>query len=182
MDIKEIVIGNVCSLCAMVTDSVSGTRKKHGQILAVQMLSQVFYGVGSVILKGYSSTAQNVVAILRNLAAIKEIKNKTVQKIVSWGLVALGVVLGAAVNNRGLLGWLPIVANLEYSVAVFRFKDNEKALKFAFILNMLMYSGFSFIIMNYVGAASNVVVAVITAVSLLREARKNRPAEPPAEQ
>ena len=161
---NDILIGNVCSLCAMVTDSISGTRKKHSQILAVQILSQFFYGAGSVILKGYSSTAQNLVAVLRNLAAMKRIQSKAVE----WGLILLGVVLGFAFNNRGLLGWLPIAANLEYSVAVFRFRDRERSLKLAFIINMLMYSVFSFAIMNYVGAAGNIIVAVTTAVSLIR--------------
>ena len=164
----EVIVGNVCSLCAMVTDSISGTRKKNSQVLGVQMLSQVFYGAGSIILKGYSSTAQNVVAVLRNLAAMKGIKHKAVE----WTLILLGVALGIAFNNRGLLGLLPVAANLEYSIAVFRFRDNEKGLKLAFILNMLMYSVFSFAIMNYVGAVSNIVVAVTTAVSLLRAARK----------
>ena len=161
---NDIIVGNVCSLCAMVTDSISGTRKKHSQILAVQILSQFFYGAGSVILKGYSSTAQNLVAVLRNLAAMKRIQSKAVE----WGLILLGVVLGFAFNNRGLLGWLPIAANLEYSVAVFRFRDRERSLKLAFILNMLMYSVFSFAIMNYVGAAGNIIVAITTAVSLIR--------------
>ena len=169
MDWKEVIVGNVCSLCAMVTDAISGTRKKRGQILAVQMLSQVFYAAGSIILKGYSSTAQNAVAVLRNLAGIREIKNKTAQRIVEWILILLGVVLGAVFNNRGLLGWLPIVANLEYSVAIFRFKSNEKGLKFSFIVNMLMYSVFSAVIMNYVGTIANTVVAVTTAISLIRE-------------
>ena len=72
----EVLIGNACSLCAAVTDSISGTRKRPNQILAIQMLSQVFYGVGTIILKGYSSTVQNAVDILRNLAAIKQIKSK----------------------------------------------------------------------------------------------------------
>ena len=161
---NEILVGNVCSLCAMVTDSVSGTRKKHSQILAVQILSQFFYGAGSVILKGYSSTAQNIVAVLRNLAAMKGVRSKAVE----WGLILLGVVLGFAFNNRGVLGWLPIAANLEYSVAVFRFRDREKSLKLAFLVNRLMYSVFSFAIMNYVGAAANIVVAVTTAASLIR--------------
>ena len=161
---NDIIVGNVCSLCAMVTDSISGTRKKHSQILAVQILSQFFYGAGSVILKGYSSTAQNLVAVLRNLAAMKRIQSKAVE----WGLILLGVVLGFAFNNRGLLGWLPIAANLEYSVAVFRFRGRERSLKLAFIFNMLMYSVFSFAIMNYVGAAGNIIVAVTTAVSLIR--------------
>ena len=162
--VNEIIIGNICSLCAMVTDSVSGTRKKHSEILAVQILSQFFYAAGSTILKGYSSTAQNVVAVLRNLAAMKNIKSKAVE----WILIALGVVLGVAFNNRGLIGWLPVVANLEYSIAVFRFREKERSLKLAFVVNMLMYSVFSLVILNYVGAAANIFVAVTTAISLIK--------------
>jgi hypothetical protein len=152
----------------MVSDSVSGTRKKRSEILAIQMLSQVFYGVGTIILKGYSSTAQNAVALLRNLAAMKNVKSK----VVEWTLILLGVVLGIVFNNRGLIGWLPVVANLEYSVAVFRFRDQERSLKIAFILNMVMYVVFSLAIMNYVGVVANVVVAVTTAISLVRESRE----------
>ena len=181
---KDIIIGNICSLCAMVTDSVSGTREKRGQILGIQIISQLFYGAGSLILKGYSGTVQNAVAIFRNLAAIREIKSK----VLEWGLVAAGVVLGIVFNNRGLIGWLPILANLEYSVAVFRFSDNEKWLKLSFIINMLMFVVFSFAINNYVGIISNLVVAVTTAVSMVKDARKKDiseetdEAEEPAEQ
>ncbi len=113
----------------------------------------------------------------RNLAAMFEIKNKTVKYIVEWSLVALGVVLGVWFNNRGLLGYLPIVANLEYSVAVFRFRDRERALKVAFIANMVMYAAFSAVIMNYVGAVANVVVAVTTAISLWKTRKKDSPEE-----
>ena len=169
---NEIIVGNVCSLCAMVSDSISGTRKKNSQILGIQMISQVFYGAGSIILKGYSSTAQNIVAILRNLAAMKNIKSK----VNEWILILLGVVLGILFNNRGLLGWLPIVANLEYSIAMFRFRDNEKGLKLSFIINMLMYCVFSFVILNYVGGVANLVVAFTTALSLYK-ASKTKEAE-----
>ena len=164
---NEVIVGNVCSLCAAVTDSISSTRKKPGQILAIQILSQVFYGVGTIILKGYSSTVQNAVAILRNLAAIKRIKSRTVE----WILILLGVGLGIVFNNLGWVGWLPIVANLEYSVAVFRFKNNPRGLKVALIINMLMYFSFSIIIMNYVAAVANVVVAVVTAIALIRDGK-----------
>ena len=50
MGTNEIIVGNVCSLCAMITDSISGTRKKRSQILGVQMISPLFYGAGSIIL------------------------------------------------------------------------------------------------------------------------------------
>lgn len=149
----------------MVSDSISGTRKKHSEIMAVQIVSQFFYGASSVVLKGYSSTAQNVVAVFRNFAAMKNVKSK----VLEWSLILAGVVLGIIFNNRGLLGWLPIIANLEYSISVFKLKDNEKALKLAFIINMVMYAAFSLVIMNYVGALSCTVIAVTTAVSLIRE-------------
>ncbi len=167
---KEIIVGNACSLAAMVTDSISGTRKRRSQILGIQIISQVFYAAGSMVLKGYSSTAQNFVAILRNLAGMKNIKSR----IVEWVLISLGVVLGIVFNNRGLLGWLPIVANFIYSVAIFQFKDNEKWLKIVFIINLLMYTVFSAVIQNYVGAVSNTVVAIITAVSMIKAAREKK--------
>ena len=66
----SIIIGNLFSLCAMISDSISGTRKKHSEIMTVQIVSQFFYGASSIVLKGYSSTVQNVVAVLRNLAAM----------------------------------------------------------------------------------------------------------------
>ena len=132
--------------------------------MAVQIVSQFFYAASSIALKGYSSTAQNAVAIFRNFAAMKNVKSK----VLEWSLILAGVVLGIVFNNRGLLGWLPIIANLEYSIAVFKLKENEKALKLAFIINMVMYAVFSFVIKNYVGTVSCTVIAVTTAVSLIR--------------
>lgn len=167
---NDVLIGNVCSLCAMASDAVSGTRKKSSHMLAVQIVSQVFYGASSIILKGYSSTVQNFVAILRNAAAIKKIKSR----LVEWTLIAIGVVLGIVFNNLGLCGWLPIVANLEYSVAVFRFGGNGTALKIAFIINAVMYSAFNLIIKNYVGAIANAIVIVTTVASLIKEGHERK--------
>ena len=100
-------------------------------------------------------------------AAMKNVKSR----VLEWGLILAGVALGVAFNNRGLLGWLPIIANLEYSISVFKLKDNEKALKLAFIINMVMYAVFSAVIMNFVGVLSCAVIAVTTAVSLTRAER-----------
>ena len=164
MENTTIIIGNILCLCAMITDSFSGTRKKHSEIMAVQIVSQFFYAACSIVLKGYSGTAQNIVAIFRNLAAMKNVKSRALE----WTLILAGVVLGILLNNRGLPGWLPIVANFEYSVAVFRFKDNEKALKLAFIVNMILFGVFGAVIKNYVGVISCSFITVTTAVSLLR--------------
>ena len=160
----SIIIGNLLSLCAMISDSISGTRKKHSEIMAVQIISQFFYAGSSIALKGYSSTAQNAVAVFRNYAAMINIKSK----VLEWILILAGVVLGVIFNNRGLLGWLPIIANLEYSIAVFKLKENETALKISFVINVIMYAIFNAVIKNYVGAISCSIVMITTAISLIK--------------
>lgn len=161
----DIIIGNLCSPLAMITDAISSTRKTAKGVLIAQSLSQVIYCVGTIVLKGYSAAVQNGVSILRNIAAIKRVESK----LVEWGLVIIAVALGLACNNRGLVGILPVVANVQYTLAVFRFKDNEWALKCSFLVCMLMFVVFNFAIYNILGAITNLVVAVTTLIVLIRD-------------
>ena len=163
-----LIVGNVGSLLAMLTDSFSSTRKTAKGVLMVQNLSQVIYGISTVVLGGYSAAVQNVVSILRNLVAIRGIRSK----VLEWILVALGVVLGLALNNLGFMGLLPVVANFQYTLAVFRFQDNERALKVSFFFAVVMYAVFNIAIYNVVGVICNSVVAVTTAVYLLKGNKK----------
>lgn len=103
----RIAIGNLCSLLAMITDSISSTRKTTREVLVVQSFSQVIYAIGTVVLGGYSGAVQNGMSILRNVATLKKLDSK----LLRWVLVILGVVLGVLFNNMGIMGWLPIIAN-----------------------------------------------------------------------
>ena len=168
MNTISVILGNACSLLAMVTDSVSATRKTAKGVLLMQSLSQLIYCTGTILLKGYSGAVQNLVSILRNLVAIKNINSKALE----WTLTILGVVLGLYFNNLGLLGLLPVVANLQYTLAIFRFKDNERALKISFMIAIGMFAVFNTVIYNAVGAVGNAVVCVSTAISLIRSSKK----------
>lgn len=167
MNTISLLIGNACSLLGMVTDSVSSTRKTARDVLLFQSLSQLIYCIGTIVLKGYSGAVQNAVSILRNLAAIRKVENK----LLEWILVALGVILGIRFNNLGLIGYLPVIANLEYTLAVFRFKDNERSLKISFLICIGMFALFNLAIFNFVGVCANLVVFVTTLVILLRKGK-----------
>ena len=67
----SLIIGNLFSLFASAADTLSSTQKTTKRMLLVQSLGQVFYGIGTFVLGGYSGVAQNIVSILRNLIAIK---------------------------------------------------------------------------------------------------------------
>ena len=163
----NLIIGNVCSLLAMVTDSISSTRKTAKGVLLVQSLSQLIYFIGTVVLKGYSGAVQNAVSILRNFVAIRDIRSKYVE----WALVGLGVVLGLAFNNLGFMGLLPVIANFQYTIAVFRFQDNQRALKISFAIAVGMFAVFNIAIFNIVGVVSNSVVFITTLAVLLKSGK-----------
>ena len=165
MNSISLILGNGCSLLAMVTDSISSTQKTAKGVLLMQSLSQLIYCIGTILLKGYSGAVQNVVSILRNFVAIRKISSP----LIEWILVALGVALGLLFNNLGLIGYLPVVANLQYTLAVFKFKENERALKISFALCIGLFAIFNCAIFNFVGAASNLVVLGTTLVMLFKQ-------------
>ena len=70
----ELIIGNLCSLLAMVTDSVSSSRKTAKGVLFVQCISQAIYGAGAITLKGYSVAANLVVIVSTIVFLIKDKK------------------------------------------------------------------------------------------------------------
>lgn len=164
MNIGNLIAGNLCSLLAMIADSISSTQKTAKRVLLVQTLGQVIYCISGIVLKGYSGAAQNAVSILRNLIAIKNINSKAVE----WTMVVLGVVLGICCNNLGWVGFLPIVGNLQYTLAVFRFKDNERALKISFLFSVAMFTLFNCWIYNIVGVASNLVIFFTTLIFVIK--------------
>ena len=168
----ELILGNICSLIAMGTDAVSSWAKSARKMLLFQCLSQGIYAVGSVILKGYSAAVQNVISLARNLSATR----KRSLPVVEWILIALGVGLGLYFNNRSWIGLLPVVANLEYSLAVLFFKDNEQLLKIAFFIDVLLFCIFNTVILNIVGTVSNIVVMIMTLVAIIRNAKQNKQA------
>ena len=165
---NAIIVGNLCTLLAMGSNAISSTRKTPKGVLLTQNVSQAIYTVSAIVLGGYSAAVQNVVSILRNFAAIWKIKSKFVQ----WLLVVLGVVLGVAFNNRSWVGLLPVVGNLQYTLAIFRFKDNERKIKLFFLISVIAFVIFNFAIQNYVGVVSDSIVIITTTIMLVKTRKK----------
>ena len=107
----EIILGNFFALLAMLSDSYSSSKKTTKSMLKVQNFSQLSYGLSSIVLKGYSGAVQNFISVIRNILAIKENKKEYIQ----WILLAIAVTLGVVVNKIGIIGYLPIIANVQYN-------------------------------------------------------------------
>lgn len=166
----DIIIGNLCSLLATISDIFSASRKKVRDLLLTQCIGQFFYALCGIALKGYSATVQNVICIIRNLAAAFDVKSK----VLEWGFVVLAVVLGLVFNNLGWVGYLPIAANLIYSLAVVLTRDKELVLKTAFLINVAFYIVFNAMVCNLVGTVANGVLFVATLLFIIRRLRTRK--------
>lgn len=165
----HLIIGNACSFFAMISDAVSSSRKTVKGVLMVQIISQLFYGASAIVLKGYSAAVQNAISILRNLFATRERQ----WKYTEWLLLLLAVGLGLIFNNLAWVGLLPVVANLEYALAVIYFKKNEKALKIAFLINACLFLVFNIFIQNYVGVIANCLLIITTFIFILKNNKQS---------
>ena len=163
-----LIAGNLFSLLGMGADVVSASRKSAKGVLWLQTLGQVLYTLSCLFLKGYSAVVQHAVSVARNLAAIRGVQSKAVE----WGFVGLAFVLGVLFNNMGVIGWLPVIANFVYSLAVFRFKEDGIALKKALLLTLALYAAFNVSIRNYVGVLSNGVVFFSALIFLIKDRKK----------
>ena len=169
---NNLIIGNLCTLLAMGANALSSTRKSAKGVLAVQSVGQLIYLLSAIVLRGYSAAVQNAVSVLRNIAAIRNVKSK----VIEWALTIAGVVLGVWFNNRGLIGLLPVLGNLQYTLAIFRIKDNERLLKISFLISVASFLVFNIVLYNFVGLISDTIVVITTAIVLIREGKQEKKA------
>ncbi len=166
----DVIIGNVFSLIAMGTDTVASSRKTPKGVLLMQCVSQLALGLGALVLKGYSAVVQNVVSILRNFRAATNIGGKWLE----WVFLGLAVSLGLYFNNLGVIGLLPVIANVGYSLTIYFFGDDEIKLKFAYLITNLLFATFNAVILNFIGTGSNIFVAVATAIFLIKDHKRKK--------
>jgi hypothetical protein len=164
MNYLGILIGNLCTLLAMGINAFSSTRKTTKGMLRAQNLSQVVYFSGAIALGGYSAATQNVVSFLRNMAAIRNIRGKWLE----WSFAALGLMLGVVFNNHGIIGLLPVLGNLQYTLCIFRFSDRERLLKISFLISTFSFVLLNAVLWNIVGVIADLTVCITTAIVLFK--------------
>ena len=161
----NIIIGNITSLISCLLDSYSATKKNKKEMLIIQCFSVIVYAISNTLLNAYSAVVQNIFALVRNILAAKGIKNKIVEYIIIFGCLFLGIYF----NNLGLLGLLPVFANVEYSICLFVLKERLIGLKLSFLICNICFLILNFCISNYVGFVSNSITVITTVIELFKK-------------
>lgn len=173
------IIVNVISGIAMIIFIIASMLKSKKKILSWQCVAHSMFVVIEIITKAWSSIVQETIGITRNLLTLTKKNSKAISII----LIVLGAVFGIAVNiifkEEGMpwygswVGYLPVIANLEYSIVVLRKKSGVKAIKMSFAISSVLW-GINFWFLGvYVSAIMNFICAVTSAYSFFKLIKAN---------
>ena len=167
-----IVLANLISLIGCILMVVIGLFKDRKHILKAQCAQWFIMGVSNLMLGGVTGFISNMVSIVRNVYTLK----KDLTKPVKLGFILLQIVISAAFNQSGMLGWLPIIA----AVALTMFVDvkDERVLKLALIFGQSLWTVFDFSLMNYTAFAFDLVTIVSTVVGIRRLSKRHAVTQP----
>ena len=165
-----ILIANAIDFVAALIQVASGSIKKKSRILTVQIVQLLMQAVSMVLLGGYTGAVSNVLSCWRNYLCYKG-KLSNLWKIL---LTAASLAMTLAINNQGLLGYLPFAVCTLYILLI----DMKDPVHFKLLvtLSFIPWLIYHLILGSYTGAffdAATVVTNGITLFFMIRD-KKNK--------
>lgn len=161
-----IVLANVISFAGCILMVAIGLMKDRRKILGMQCVQWVIMGISNLMLGGVTGFISNMISTVRNLYTLK----RDLTQPVKWMFIAVQVVVSAAFNGIGWIGWLPIVAAVVFTL--FLDQKDERVLKCSIIFGQILWAVFDLSLMNYTAFAFDVFTIISTAIGLVRISRE----------
>ena len=166
---NTLILGNLISLGASVCLAASCCAKNKKNAYRLQAAESAVLCGSYLVFSAWAGLVTQVLSVLRNLLVVRG------RFSVRWMVLftALAVVLGVAVNDRGLIGLLPVAATVQLTLCN-HFCQSLRQVKISFLVNAFQWLTFSFCIGDYVNACTQVVVMTLCVISLVRLGRKEK--------
>ena len=166
---EQLILGNIFSFCAAVCLAVSVMKKSKKSLIGWQIGDTVLCVISNLILLSYSAMVISAICVVRNVLSYFNKLNATLTVI----LLLTGTIIGLWANNRGVIGWLPVIASAEYTVCMYLFKSAQ-GMRYALILNLLMWLVHDAYIQSYPMAGMDLALSIWTAWQTFKNRRSNQ--------
>ncbi len=128
-----MIIGNILSFFAALFMVASCVVKRKQAVFFCQFLECALLAVASVFFGSLAGMTTLVLSAVRNLVVAKGRYTKPVMV----AFVILTIVAGLLANTRGLVGLLPVLATVEYTICC-HYIEGEMATKCSIFVNVLV--------------------------------------------
>lgn len=162
-----LVIGNIFSLLSAICIAISVVKKNKKSLIWWQIIDVFFCILSNIALCTYSALTTNSIALARNILAYK---NKLTLKI-TWIMFILCIIAGLLANNRGFIGFFPIIASASYTIFIFITKD-EQQMRWALISNLILWFIHDICVQSYPLAITDIILSIWTAMQIFRNRKQ----------
>lgn len=163
------IIGEIFSFIAAICLARSTFGKTKKDIVRWQITEQFFCLTSNLSLSGYSGAVVNIVSLIRNILSIKGKFNK---KLVLPFLLII-VIFGVIFNNRGWVGLIPLIATIEYTIALGIYKKSQN-IRLALAINSILWAIYDFVIMSYPIFIMDLIVATLALINYAKHHKKRK--------
>ena len=132
-------------------------------MLAWQITDYIFTATANLLLGGYTGALTISISIIRNRLMIKKKMTKTILTI----LIILQIIVGSYLNQLGVIGYLPIISSVSYSLAIV-ITRNLQWLRWVIIENMLLWLIYDLTIKAYPAAITDITITLTTLIAIIR--------------
>ena len=158
----RILRGNCFSFAASVFMSLAAYTKSRSGMLIYQTVDCFLLAAAQLIFGIPSSAVVLILAAFRNILMLKNRFGRIAVILFSSTAVAIGLLA----NNSGILGFIPIIATLVLTIGLYAFRS-ARMTKLVILLNLLLWSSYSFLISDFATGISNGASALICFITLL---------------
>ena len=158
-----LIIGNIFSLFSAICIAISVIKKSKKDLMYWQIGDTFFGIIANIALSAYAALVISVICFIRNILSYKD--KLTIN--ITYILLILSVVIGLYANNRGVMGWLPIIASASYTICVYVTK-NEQQMRWALVFNLMLWFVHNAYVQAYPSAIANIVLCFWTALNIFK--------------
>ena len=158
-EILSLLFSTIGALCF----AYSTFAKQKSKMLYIQIADCSFNALACFFAGGFSGGATCILCGVRNIFNAK--KKMPVWMIVLFCLAF--TVTGIIFNQVGIIGWIPIIASLQYTVWSAITNSTQK-LRIIIFINTIMWLFYYIVMHLYPSACMSVIVIVVTTYNLIK--------------
>ena len=166
---NRILIGNLISACASGCLAASCVVNDKKRAYFFQMMESLLLTVSACFFGVWSSMSTQAIGTVRNGLVMKEKFTTPIMAVCTLLTVGIGV----AVNNRGLIGLIPVAATVQLTLCNYYVKS-LRGVKVSFLVNVILWTIYSYCILDIAYGTASAVIAVLTVISLARLIKREK--------
>lgn len=158
-----IVVANLLSFIGSFLLAYSTFSKSKRNMLIIQVGDCMFNSLGCLFAGSLSGFTTNFISGIRNVVNAKEKNNKYINFLFVVAIIVLGIVA----NTRGIIGLLPVIASIEYTIWSYLCKTAQ-GLRFGLVVNLILWLIHDCYVLLFTSTTLDVVLICITLYNIIK--------------